>query len=173
MGLLPEGYTEPKPPARPKRERVEAVFREHPQWTNLRIARLTKTSRAYVNSILFEMRARKLCEDLRNEVAPSDVVHIANEIEHYLDTLQKRVNEGKCIDAASEYCRWLQFSGLVEFCAKLADNRRVGLKCRELLTDCNWRYEKNDTGPKLDKIEFESLSEKIDRLEKLITAKAA
>lgn len=174
MGLLPTpGYSEPPPPARPKRDAVEKLFAEHPDWEDKTIARPAKTSRAYVGSILFEIRARKMCADLRNEIAPSDIVHIANEAENYLDTLQGRVNEGKCIDAASEFARWLQFSGISELCAKMADNPRVRSKCKELLTDVNWRYERNNTAPKLEKIQFESLSEKIDRLEKLITAKAA
>ena len=174
MGLLPTpGYTEPPPPARPKRDAVEKLFAAHPDWNTKMLARAAKTTRSYVDSILFEIRARKMCEDLRNEIAPNDILRIANETENYLDTLQARVNEGKCIDMASEFARWLQFSGISELCAKLADNPRVRSKCKELLTDVNWRYERNNTAPKVEKIQFESLSEKIDRLEKLIMAKAA
>lgn len=45
-----------------------------------------------------------------------------------VEVLQRRVNEGLDVDAASEFCRWLRFSGILKLLESAPDDERLPCK---------------------------------------------
>ena len=96
---------------------------------------------------------------------------IWNETLNRLETFRGRVQENRDVMAASEFARWLLFSGLIEFFKVNAqdgffkvDGCLIESKVETLLSMCNDRFRTNDQEPSFQKTEFESLREKIDRM---------
>jgi len=88
-----------------------------------------------------------------------------------LDTLSRRVAEGRDVMAASEFCRWLNFSGIFKlFDANpqpeplKVDGAFARWKCEELLRACNDRFRTNSNAPTIGEKEMRSLHEKLDVL---------
>ena len=90
-----------------------------------------------------------------------------------IDVLTRRVQEGRDIVAASEFCRWLTFSGIFDLLKTQANEERGILKidgahleyrCHELLSLCNDRMSHNSTEPCLTAGYLQSLHDKIETM---------
>jgi len=73
------------------------------------------------------------------------------ETSNRIEVLQGRVNEGLDVDAASEFCRWLRFSGILKLLESAPDDNRLpckGLKLsqqvQKLTEDCGEYYAKHE-----------------------------
>jgi hypothetical protein len=86
-----------------------------------------------------------------------------------LDSFRRRVAEGRDVMAASEFARWVFFSGLIGLFKENAqdgffrvDGALIQSKCEQLIESCNERFRSNDVSPHFDSAEFKSLHEKVD-----------
>ena len=100
-----------------------------------------------------------------------NIHRIWNETLNRLETFRARVQENRDVMAASEFARWLFFSGLIELFKANAqdgffkvDGCLIESKVETLLSMCNDRFRTNDQETSFQKSEFESLREKIDRM---------
>lgn len=98
---------------------------------------------------------------------------IYSETAQRLDLLARRVAEGRDVDAAAEFCKWLGFSGILRLLEMNTnqetrpfkiDGANLRWKCEELLAACMKHYRTNDNNPSFERDEFLSLHEKIDRM---------
>ena len=88
-----------------------------------------------------------------------------------LETLSRRVSEGKDIQGASEFCRWLLFSGIISL-LKANSNREASplkvdgsfleWKATDLLQTCNQHLSTGQVSCNLSAAYLQSLHEKID-----------
>jgi hypothetical protein len=92
-----------------------------------------------------------------------------------LDSFSKRVQEGRDVEAASDFARWLSFSGICLLLERYpnqvqshhplkVDGSFLRWKCEQLIEACNERFRTNSLNPAFAKKEFESMHEKIDRM---------
>jgi len=86
-----------------------------------------------------------------------------------LSVLERRVQEGRDVDAASEYARWLSFSGLLKLLEAnsqpaplVVDGCLLESRCDELIRMCGERFKTGDRSPNLKAKELQSLHDKID-----------
>lgn len=86
-----------------------------------------------------------------------------------LDVLARRVSENRDVLGASEFCRWLLFSGLIQFFKENSqpeplkvDGAFVEWKIKELLYQCNERFRTGKTEPTIAESELKSIHEKMD-----------
>ncbi len=93
-----------------------------------------------------------------------------------LHCLDLRAREGKCIDEASEFARWVQFSGLIHFFKENPQDEPLKVSAAELqrlitdtLFDCEQAWKKTPRGPWVSLSELEAVNHKLD----LIAAKLA
>jgi hypothetical protein len=109
---------------------------------------------------------------------PEETVNLSQiyrETNSRLDILSRRVQEGRDCLAASEFCRWLLFSGILPL-LKSHTNHETGLlkidgaflqwKCEELLSACNDLLRTNKFDGNFSAAYLQSLHEKIDAMEK-------
>jgi hypothetical protein len=63
---------------------------------------------------------------------------IHQETDRYLDALLRSVQEGKQVEEASNYCRWLRFSGVLELLERYSDGNFPSLrpKLNDVLQEC-------------------------------------
>jgi hypothetical protein len=54
------------------------------------------------------------------------------ETSNRIEVLRRRVNEGVDVDAASEFCRWLRFSGILKLLESAPDDERLPCKGPQL-----------------------------------------
>ena len=101
----------------------------------------------------------------------ADMHWLWKETYNRLADLRARVNEGRDVMAASEFCRWIQFSGLLKLFRENAqdgffkvDAAILETNIKELLALCNYRFRTGDKEPTLHKTELESMREKIDKM---------
>jgi len=73
------------------------------------------------------------------------------ETSNRIEVLQRRVNEGVDVDAASEFCRWLRFSGILKLLESAPDDDRLPCKgsllsrqVQTLLSGCGEFYAKHE-----------------------------
>jgi hypothetical protein len=92
-----------------------------------------------------------------------------------LESFSRRVAEGRDINAASEFARWLPFSGILSLLDRYpnqvashnplkVDGRFLRWKAEQLTEACNDRYRTNNQNPAIERTEFEAMREKIDRM---------
>jgi len=92
-----------------------------------------------------------------------------------LDSFSKRAQEGRDVEAASDFARWLSFSGILMLLERYpnqvqshhplkVDGSFLRWKCEQLIEACNERFRTNSLNPAFAKKEFESMHEKIDRM---------
>lgn len=88
-----------------------------------------------------------------------------------LDVLSKRVQEGRDVMAASEFARWLFFSGILKLLEANSqdgplkiDGAFLRWKCEELIQQCNDRFRKNSAEPSFTEATFQSIHEKLDKI---------
>lgn len=85
-----------------------------------------------------------------------------------VDRYAVRVREAKDVDAASQFCRWLLMTGLLEMLRAhpspfplRCDGAGLALKVRALIADCGEQYT-NPTRPKtVEFSEIESINQKL------------
>lgn len=85
-----------------------------------------------------------------------------------LQTLRARTREGKFVDEASEFARWVRFSGIMRLCAALnvgqvkagpTDLERLR---QDILSDCEAFWKHEPRGPWVSLSELEAVNEKLD-----------
>ena len=88
-----------------------------------------------------------------------------------LETLGKRAREGKCVDEASEFARWLSFSGLIPLFKAYAapdplevSHTKLERLIGDVLFECEQHWKRNPRGPWVSKSELESINQKLDLL---------
>ena len=98
------------------------------------------------------------------------------ETSNRLEVLERRVREGVDIDAASEFARWLRFTGLLRLLEQAPDDERLPVKGRELskrvdalVADCgDWyaRHERSNIKPpaQVPRSELESINAQLAAL---------
>lgn len=86
-----------------------------------------------------------------------------------IDVLSRRVQEGRDVLAASEFCRWLLFSGIIKLLEEnpnpaplKVDGAHLQWKCEELLQLCNSRLRSPVAEPCLTAGYLQSLHDKVD-----------
>jgi hypothetical protein len=103
------------------------------------------------------------------------LARIQSETSHRLDVLARRVAEGRDVMAASEFCRWLSFSGILRLLERYpnqvsshnplkVDGAFLRWKCEDLQATVNERLRTGNENPSFEKNEFQSMHEKIDRM---------
>ena len=88
-----------------------------------------------------------------------------------LESYRRRVQEGRDIDAAVEFAKFVFWSGIPKLMEAnphpaplLVDGALLRSKAQELIELCNERYRTRNLDPMLSAKEFKSLHEKIDLL---------
>ena len=88
-----------------------------------------------------------------------------------LDSFSGRVREGRDVNAASEFARFLKFSGIIMLCKAnealeplKCDGAFLQWKCDELLDACNDFFRTNGQTAGLKEPHLLSLHDKVDRL---------
>jgi hypothetical protein len=110
---------------------------------------------------------------VENETAT--LARIYGQTVNQLDAFSKRVQEGRDVEAASDFARWLSFSGIPTLLERYpnqvqshdplkVDGSFLRWKCEQLIEACNERFRTNSLNPAFAKKEFESMHEKIDRM---------
>jgi hypothetical protein len=96
---------------------------------------------------------------------------IYRETMNRLKSYAGRVSEGRDVVAASEFARWLSFSGLIKlFDANpqseplKVDGPFMRWSVEQLIQQCNERFRTNSADPNFKAAEFQSLHEKIDKV---------
>jgi hypothetical protein len=96
---------------------------------------------------------------------------IYRETVNQLDSFSRRVQEGRDLEAASNFARWLSFSGILMLLEAFpepepfkVDGRFLRWKCEQLIEAVNLRYRTNNSNPSFEAKDFESMHEKIDRM---------
>lgn len=103
------------------------------------------------------------------------LARIYSETVNKLDSFSRRVQEGRDVNAASEFARWLLFSGILPLLEQYpnqvqsqnplkVDGAFLRWKAGQLVEACSDRYRTNNQNPSIEKTEFESIHEKIDRM---------
>jgi hypothetical protein len=103
------------------------------------------------------------------------LARIYSQTVNQLDSFLRRVQEGRDVEAASDFARWLAFSGICMLLQRYpnqvashdilkVDGSFLRWKCEQLIEACNERFRTNSLNPSFQKKEFESMHEKIDRM---------
>jgi len=69
------------------------------------------------------------------------------ETDNRLNSLARSVREGKCVDEASNFCRWLRFTGLLELLEQnprplplIVNGAELRTKVQDILFECGELY---------------------------------
>ena len=96
---------------------------------------------------------------------------IWSETDRRLDSFANRVREGRDVMAASEFARWLFFSGIITLCKENSapaplkcDGALLQWKCEQLISQCGEYFTTNGQSAGLKETQLVSLHEKVDRL---------
>jgi len=81
-----------------------------------------------------------------------------------LTLLRKRAREGKCVDEASEFSRWIVQSGLIKLFHGSADRRDITTLISDTLWDCQCHWKNQGREPWVARSELEALNAKLDLL---------
>lgn len=110
-------------------------------------------------------------ESTKDSVEPHKVHWLWKETMARLERLHKRVCEGKHVDEASEFARWLRFSGLLDIFRMFKAGEPLEVdatKVEKLITDtlfeCEQFWKRNPRGPYVALSELESINHKLDLL---------
>lgn len=107
---------------------------------------------------------------------PSDFSHqvkcakIYRETMNRLSSLQNRVNEGKDLEFALEFCRYIFWSGIIELLEYHASTQsglevsgaNLRTRVKQLQEDVQRRFVKSNTSPKVELSELEKINHKLD-----------
>lgn len=110
-----------------------------------------------------------LVRETVREVNTVDLHWLWQETNNRLDLLARRVSEGKYLEEALDFVKWVQFSGLIELftahCVSAplkVDGAFIRWKCENLQSEIFRRYRLNDGKPHVDASELEGISRKLD-----------
>jgi hypothetical protein len=88
-----------------------------------------------------------------------------------LASLSRRVSEGRDVAPASDFARWLNFSGLLEFFKEnpqaepfKVDGAFMQWTVDQLIEQCNERFRTGNADPNFKATEWQSMHEKIDKM---------
>src|SRR5512133_1091057 len=88
-----------------------------------------------------------------------------------LEVFERRVSENRDVMAASEFCRWLNFSGIFRILDAhpapeplKVDGAFLKWKSGEVLKACNDRFRTNDSKPHLAELQLQSLHDKLNTM---------
>jgi hypothetical protein len=88
-----------------------------------------------------------------------------------LRRLDARAREGKSVDEASEFARWVQFSGLMHLFKMWAAPEPLKVSAEEIQQlindvkyDCELHWKNSSRGPWVPLSELEAISQKLDRI---------
>jgi len=95
-----------------------------------------------------------------------------NETDNRLVSLARSVREGKCVDEASNFCRWLRFTGLLELLEQNSRPEPLPVKGRELrgkvediLFECGELYKGGKLPlPKYSESDMASVMDRLDSI---------
>jgi len=98
------------------------------------------------------------------------VARVYSETSNRIEVLSRRVQEGRGVMEASEFCRWLLFSGIIQVLEQTpnpgplkVDGAHLRWKVEELLSVCNSRLRSGPDGqPCLTAGYLQSLHDKVD-----------
>jgi len=92
------------------------------------------------------------------------------ETDNRLTSLARSVREGKCVDEASNFCRWLRFTGLLELLEQnsrplplIVNGAGLRVKVQDILFDCGEFYKGGK--PALPKYSDSDMATVMDRLD--------
>jgi hypothetical protein len=160
------------------REAIEAAFAENPTRDYMDVAFELGASPSYTGQLwsLLRLRAFGGPEPPPAKCSILDVFRVCQETARRMDTLAARVVEGKFILEASEFVRWLRFSGIVGLCqANQAagelpiDGAGLAVKCRELHEACNERLTSGDKTVRFENLAVESIVDRLAAIEAKLT----
>ncbi len=119
-----------------------------------------------------------------NALAASDTIAVprcellwlASELDCFLDRLAREVRENKNVMLASQFCRWLQFSGLVKILERLPavkepvpfDAKVLRKKVDDLLYECGELFRGGKADPKYAASDIAEINRKLDLLMKCV-----
>jgi hypothetical protein len=92
----------------------------------------------------------------------STVAHIVSETDRQLERLARCVREGKCADEAANFCRWLQFSGVLTL--PHADFAILRKKAECILQQVGEIYKGGKVKPTYDASDIAAINAKLDVL---------
>jgi hypothetical protein len=109
---------------------------------------------------------RELITLLRNrpqQFDAADLRYLAAATSQRLKVLRGRAREGKCVDEASEFARWLTSCGLLKL---FGDEARMEVQdlVRDTVHDCECHWRNQGQGPWVAKSELEAVNAKLDNL---------
>ena len=85
-----------------------------------------------------------------------------------LDTLARQVREAKAVNEASNFCRWLQFSGVMSLLALCPipeiDLKAFERKLRDIIWDCGELYKGGKANAKYAESDIAEINRKLDLL---------
>jgi hypothetical protein len=90
------------------------------------------------------------------------LAHIVSETDRQLERLARCVREGKCVDEAANFCRWLQFSGMLTL--PHADFAILWKKSEDIIYQAGQIYKGGKVNPTYDVSDIAAINAKLDVL---------
>jgi hypothetical protein len=122
-------------------------------------------------TLIFELQHRHNSSVVPVQFEKANLHRCWMETMNKLSSYSHRVSENRDVMAASEFARWLSFSGLLSMfkanpqdAPLKVDGALLEWTVNQLIERCNERFRTNNGDPKLTVDEFESLHDKVDRL---------
>jgi len=91
-----------------------------------------------------------------------------------LDSLARSVREGKCVDEASNFCRWLRFTGILQLLKEnprpfplIVDGQSLYQKVEDVLFECGEFYKVGKGRQPLPRYAESDMAEVVSRLDSL------
>lgn len=122
-------------------------------------------------------KSETMCDSIAKQPAFDHVAaHVLfKHTRNRLHTLLCRVCEGKCVDEASEFARWVRMSGVLdvlrafEFQSEIPGDlvvlpEAVDKLCGEIIFECEQFWKRNPRGPWVSLSELEAVNRKLDRI---------
>ena len=102
----------------------------------------------------------------------TDAAWLYKETVNFLDVLAREVREGKNVMLASQFARWLQFSGLIKIFEAypssaphlVSDAAAVSTKVNDLLFDCGELFRGGKFDPKYAASDIAEINRKLDEI---------
>jgi hypothetical protein len=99
-----------------------------------------------------------------------DLAILASATTQRLEVLRRRAREGKSVDEASEFARWVLASGLLKLCEG-PGARELPKLVRDVQWDCDQHWRNQGQGPWVAKSELEAVNAKLDNLMALMASR--
>jgi hypothetical protein len=83
---------------------------------------------------------------------------------YFIERLSREVREGKNVMLASQYARWVEFSGLVRLLELVDRGANLGKKLNDLLFECGEMFKDGKADPKYAASDIAEINRKLDLL---------